>query len=140
MVLSVSEIEEFKCGVGWSAALTLIEMADEEMQKTAETQGWAWLNFDFRDSVRLSKQWMDEAAKMDLLPLLERRRLPLLAIAGTLDTVVPCACSEKMVKATHNPQSELMLVEGDHIFCVFEHDCVWKPVVEKTTVWLKEML
>lgn len=140
MVLSVSAIEEFKCGVGWSAALTLIEMADEEMRKTAETQGWAWLNFDFRDSVRLSKQWMDEASELDLLPLLEKRGLPLLAIAGTLDTVVDCACSEKMVKATHNSLSELMLVEGDHIFSVFEHDKVWPKVIEKTTVWLKEML
>ena len=140
MVLSVSEMEEFKCGVGWSAALTLIEMANEEMRKTAETQGWAWLDFDFRDSVRLSKQWMDEASKMDLLPLLEQRGLPLLAIAGTLDTVVPCSCSEKMVEATHNPQSELMLVESDHIFSVFEHDRVWPEVIEKTTNWLKEML
>lgn len=139
-VLSVGEIEEFKCAVGWSAALTLDSLVDEKMRETAESQGWAWLNFDFRDSVRLSKQWMDEAKEMNLLPILEKRELPMLCIAGTLDTVVPWECSEKMVEATHHEDSELMLVEGDHIFSVFEHDKVWPEVVEKTAQWFRKML
>ncbi len=138
--LSAGEIEDFKCMVGWSAALTLIEMADEKMRETAEEQGWAWLNFDFRDSVRLSKQWMDEAEKMDLLSVLSKRGLPMLGIAGTLDTVVPCECSKQMVEATAHRDSELYLVEGDHIFSVFEHDEVWPKVIEKTTQWLGKML
>lgn len=138
--LSIGAVKEFKCMVGWSSALTLSSLATEEMRKTADEQGWAWLNFDFRDSVRLSKQWMDEASKMDLLPILNNRQLPLLAIAGTLDTVVPWECSRKMVEATNNPESELVLVEGDHIFSVFEHDKVWPDVIAKTAQWLKEQL
>lgn len=138
--LSVGEVEELKCMVGWSSALSLMSLADDEMRKTAETQGWAWLNFDFRSSVRLSKQWMDEAEKMDVLSVLSKRGLPLLGIAGTLDTVVPWECSKQMVEATHHPDSELMLVEGDHIFSVFEHDKVWPKVIEKTTEWLGKML
>ncbi|MBQ4343129.1 MAG: alpha/beta fold hydrolase [Erysipelotrichaceae bacterium] len=138
--LSVGAIEEFKCMVGWSAALSLESLATDEMRKTADAQGWAWLDFDFRDSVRLSKQWMDETAEMDLLPILKERHLPMLGIAGTLDTVVPCECSKKMVEATNHPDSELYLVETDHIFSVFEHDKAWPKVIDKTVSWLKEQL
>lgn len=138
--LSVGAVKEFKCMVGWSAALTLDSLVTEEMRKTADEQGWAWLEFDFRDSVHLSKQWMDESAQMNLLPVLSDRHLPLLAIAGTLDTVVPWECSKKMVEATGNVESELVLVEGDHIFSVFEHNKVWPNVIEKTAQWLKEKL
>ena len=136
-LLSACAQADIQCLVAWSAALSLGGLVSEAMRKEAEAQGWAWLNFDFRESVRLSKTWMDEADQMDILSQMKQRSFPVLAIAGRQDEVVPCKCAEKIVASSNHTDSEVMLVDTDHIFNVLDNDEIWPSVIEKTVSWLK---
>lgn len=138
-LLSAGRLQQFSTLVTWSGAPDLRGMLTEEQKKEARC-GSVDFPFDFRSSLWISKEWLEEVEQTDVLEEFAKCSIPTLAIAGTKDTLIPCIWSQRIKEASHHLDSEVMLVEADHIFNVFDQPEISKQIIARTCDWMKQYL
>ncbi|WP_320127448.1 alpha/beta fold hydrolase [uncultured Sphaerochaeta sp.] len=141
-LITAGSSNTFSSVLTWAGALNLGEMATAEMRAEADKQGYTMMTFDWRDSLKLSKKWIDEADNMDVLSYAAKIKAPLASIHGTVDTTVPFSDSEKVQAVAQNPKSKLIPIEGaDHLYGVFSGDLtVFETLAKQTIDWFKSTL
>ena len=110
--------------------------------REAQENGYAVMEFDWREPLHLGLQWMDEVKSTDMNEVVSKIQAPVLAINGSEDTVVLPENAEKIKELSPNEDSQVMILEGaDHTFCVFEEDhTIFNELMEKTVEWFLNTL
>ena len=120
------EPDVFKSCVTWAGApdMTLDDFFTQADYDEAIENGFFIMEFDWRDSLNVSKQWCDDVANTDVLAEFAKGyNGPVLAIAGKEDTTVDPEWSNKIVAASTNEKSETYFIDGmDHTFNVFTEE------------------
>ena len=118
--------ETFKAVVTWSGALYLGMTEDEEFQaayETAKKDGYYVQTYDWREPLHIGERWYKEVAETDMLKIVSGIKAPILAINGKNDTTVTPDNAEKIVEASSNEASKVLLVDNcDHTYNVFSGD------------------
>lgn len=111
----------FTCIVTWAGAVTLKNVIlTETLYEEAKRNGYFAMKFSWRDPLEFGLQWCEDVRNTDVLKEISRYRGPVLAIAGTEDTIVPAENAKEIVRISPNEASEVYLIEGmDHTFHVF---------------------
>jgi len=141
-ILAAGQEPIFKSVVCWAGAPDLTLIGTPEAYEIAKEQGYYELTFAWRSSLRLGLQWFDEVYNTDVLEVLSSSAAPVLAISGSEDTVVVPENSYRIVEASRNEASEVLIIEGaDHTFNIFTGDMTaFHELVEATVNWFKETL
>ena len=120
------EPDVFKSCVTWAGApdMTLDDFFTQADYDEAKENGFFVMEFDWRDSLNVSRQWCDDVANTDVLAEFAKGYTgPVLAIAGKEDTTVDPEWSNKIVAASTNEKSETYFIDGmDHTFNVFTEE------------------
>lgn len=118
--------ETFKAVVTWSGALYLGMTEDEEFQaayETAKKDGYYVQTYDWREPLHIGERWYKEVAETDMLKVVSGIKAPILAINGKNDTTVTPDNAEKIVEASSDEASKVLLVDNcDHTYNVFSGD------------------
>ena len=118
--------DTFKAVVTWSGALYLGMTEDEDFQaayETAKKDGYYEQTYDWREPLHIGERWYKEIAETDMLKVTAGIKAPILAINGKNDTTVAPDNAEKIVEASANDASEVLLVDNcDHTYNVFSGD------------------
>ncbi|MDC7125289.1 MAG: alpha/beta fold hydrolase [Spirochaetales bacterium] len=132
----------YKSVLTWSGALILSDMVTPEMRAEVAEKGYTFMQFDWRDALKLGKNWIDEADNMETLSYVPQIKAPICSIHGTEDEDVPFSDSEKVQVAAANSASKLVPIEGaDHTYLVFTGDLtVFNKLIDETVKWFKETL
>lgn len=143
-ITTVARDKDFKSVVLWAGALDLTGVADKTMYEEAKKQGYATLEFDWRDSLPLGIGWFEDVYEGEnILRYVEKIKAPILAINGEIDEVVPPQTG-KMIKdfSTNEKSMQLIIPNADHTFNVFyENDLeTLSLTVGSTIAWFKETL
>ena len=115
----------FKSIVTWAGApdMKLDGFFSEADYEEAKANGYFVMEFDFRDPLNVGLQWCDDVWNTDVLGEFANYTGPVLAIAGTNDTIVDPEWANKIVAASKNEQSRTCFIEGmDHTFNVFSEE------------------
>ncbi|AEV28635.1 prolyl oligopeptidase family protein [Sphaerochaeta pleomorpha str. Grapes] len=141
-LLAAGSSNTFSSVLTWAGALELGDMATPEMRSEAEKQGYTFMEFEWREPLKLSKKWIDEVDTMDVLSYAAKIKAPIASIHGTVDTTVPFTDSEKVQAVSRNPKSKLIPIEGaDHLYGVFSGDLtLFEELSAKTIEWFKSTL
>ena len=115
---------------------------EEEQYEIAKKDGYYEVTYDWRDSLKQSPAYYECAMAIDYAKEVGNIKAPILAINGKEDTTVPPETAQKIVDASSNPNSQVLLLDGaDHTFCVFSGDnTVLKTLVQDTIDWFKKTL
>lgn len=141
-LLAAGSSNTFKSVLTWAGALDLRDMATPEMRSEAKSQGYTYIEFGWREPLKLSKKWIDEVDTMDVLSYAANIQAPIASVHGTLDTTVPFTDSEKVQAVSRNPASKLIPIEGaDHLYGVFSGDLtLFEELSDKTIKWFTSTL
>ncbi|MBR2727376.1 MAG: alpha/beta fold hydrolase [Solobacterium sp.] len=113
----------FRAVVTWAGALDLSAMITKEDIRAAVQDGYFVMDFDWREAVPVSAQWVEDALTVDILETFAFSSAPVLAIAGEDDDVVDPDCAQMIVEASDHPASAvLILPQTDHVFHVLEDE------------------
>lgn len=142
VLLAASENDTYKSVATWAGALIIGDMASQEMREEANRTGETKLDFPWRESLPLSKEWIDQADSMDVLEYASKIKAPIGSIHGTDDGTVPFSDSEKIQARSSNSNSRLIPIEGaDHTFLIFTGDLTkYYELRDKTVEWFVETL
>lgn len=111
---------EFKSVATWAGAPDLSSLVGSEEFEEADNNGYFVMNFDWRGSLNVGKEWCDDVRNTDVLKEFSSYQGPVLAIAGKEDTTVDPKWSNKIVETNTNNMSETYFIDGmDHTFNVF---------------------
>lgn len=114
--------ELFKAVVTWAGAPNMYEhgFPSREQAEEAKANGFFVLDFDWRPSLNVSRQWCEDVINTDVLGEFASFPGPVLAVHGAKDDTVPPTYSDKIVAASPNAASAVDMIEGmDHTFNVF---------------------
>lgn len=126
--------EGVKSMVTWAGAVDM-SFYEAERYEEAKKNGFAVVPFDWRDPLNFSLEWYEEVRNIKIAEELKAYKGAELAIAGSLDTVVPLADLDTIVAACSGSPVEKLLLEGaDHTFCVFTGDLTLYEALAKATV------
>jgi len=141
-LLAAGENPAYKSVVCWAGAPDLSGVADLEAYEIAKENGFYELTFEWRSSLKLGLQWFDEAYGTDVLQVFSNSTAPVLAINGALDTVVDPVNAQRIVDASRNNESEVLLIEGaDHTFNIFTGDMTaFDQLIGATVDWFVKTL
>ena len=100
------------------------------------------MTYDWREPLKQSPAYYECAMAIDYPAEVANIKAPILAINGTEDTAVLPETAQKIVDASTNPDSRVLLLEGaDHTFCVFTGDTtVLEKLTEETIAWFQATL
>lgn len=137
--------EIFKSVVTWAGApdMKLDGFFGEAQYEEAKKNGFFVMKFDWRDDLEVSLQWCEDVMNTDVLNVFSAFTGPVLAIAGTMDTTVDPAWSDKIVAANKNERSKTFLIDGmDHTFNVFSEEDLHslKSAIDATGAFFQESL
>ena len=140
--------DTFKAVVTWAGALELngdslfAGTSFAEAQAEAEADGSYTMTFDWREPLELGARWFQEVADTDMLEIVANIEAPILAINGASDTTVTPDNAEKIVEASTNEASEVLLIENcDHTYNVFSGDfTALYETVDATTAFFQAQL
>ncbi len=104
--------------------------------------GFARIPMGWRDDLLVSRQWFDEVRDSHPLEGFAAYPGPLLVIAGSADTVVPCEHTREILAHCRHPHSRGWILPGaDHTFCVLTDDqTLAEAVLNETTCWFCQHL
>lgn len=124
LLASARRSDVFRSVVTWSGApdLTVAGIVNDVDYEFAKKNGYFNMKFDFTDkTVKTSLKWCEDVYDTDVLgEFAKGYNGPVLAIAGSSDTTVDPKWSRRIVDASHDPRSELLIIDGaDHTFNVF---------------------
>ncbi len=142
VLLAASDNDTYKSVATWAGALIIGDMATKEMREEANKTGKTKLTFEWRDSLDLSKDWIDQADSMDVLSYAAKIKAPIGSFHGTIDNTVPFSDSEKVQNVSKNEMSKLIPIEGaDHTYLIFTGDLTkYNELKDKTVNWFIETL
>lgn len=132
----------YKSTVTWAGALHLNTMFNEEMFEIAKQQGYYTMHWDFRSPTDFGFDWFNQVMQTDVANEFSKYEHPVLAIAGSDDTVVDPKNAEIIVSVNKKPESHMHIVEGaDHIFNILSDDkSKFNELIQVTTDWFRETL
>lgn len=115
---------------------------EEEQYAIAKENGYYEVTYDWREPLKQSPAYYECAMAIDYPAEVANIKAPILAINGTEDTAVLPETAQKIVDASTNPDSRVLLLEGaDHTFCVFTGDTtVLEKLTEETIAWFQATL
>ena len=108
----------------------------------AVQKGYATIPMGWRDDLLVSRQWFDEIRDTKPLDGFSSYPGPVLAIAGTVDSIVPCQHAQDILARCQHPESRsLILPDADHTFCVLTEDqTLAEQVLQETVSWFDSHL
>ncbi len=142
-LLSANKNNRIQSVVTWAASVNLAKnIIRKDNYQSAKLNGYSWLEFSWREPLRLGLKWYEEVLNTDVLKEVEQIESPILAINGTRDNVVPTADAHNIVKASPNTSSRVLLIENaDHTLGVFNKDLsLFDNICTETINWFKETL
>lgn len=142
VLLAASNNDTYKSVATWAGALELADMVSTSMREEAMRTGQTKMEFDWRDSLDLSKEWIKQAENMDVLGAVENIKAPIGSFHGTLDNTVPFSDSQMVQEKSSNSMSELIPIENaDHTFLIFTGDLtLYNELKMKTVQWFVKTL
>lgn len=141
-LLTAAQSDLFKSVLTWAGALDLSTLMTDEMYQQAQADGYAVMEFDWREPLHLGLQWMDEVKNTDMNAVVAQIKAPIMAINGSADDVVPPESGKTIKELSTNEASEYVVLEGgDHTFGIFGDDhTVFDELMAKTTEWFANTL
>jgi len=141
-LLAAGNNPAFKSVLCWAGAPDLSGVGSLEAYEIAKEKGYYELNFDWRTPLKLGLQWFNEAYGTDVLEVFSNSSAPVLAINGAEDTVVDPINAQRIVDASRNSESKVLLIEGaDHTFNIFTGDMTaFNQLIEATVNWFDKTL
>lgn len=142
VLLAASDNDTYKSVATWAGALIIGDMATTEMREEAKKTGQTTMEFEWRDSLPLSLEWIEQADNMDVLAYASKIKAPIGSFHGTIDNTVPFSDSEKVQAGSTNEKSKLIPIEGaDHTYLIFTGDLTkYYELRDKTVDWFVETL
>lgn len=127
--------------VTWAGALDMANFAADQYEDAVEN-GFTVLAFDWREPLNLSLEWYEEARGTDVAAELSGYDGAVLALAGSLDDVVPPAQAEAIVDAAPTEAKRAVAIEGaDHTFNIFSGDMAkFDELAQETVAWFQNTL
>jgi dipeptidyl aminopeptidase/acylaminoacyl peptidase len=142
-LLAAGRIPRFKSVLTWAGAVDLSGgVYSAEAYETAKRDGVYVAEFDWREPLNLSLEAFETAARTDILAEFSRSTAPVLAIAGSNDTVVPPETTDRIKAASGNPASRTFIISGaDHTFNIFTGNLeAFNALVHETINWFQKTL
>lgn len=139
-LLSAGRIPLFKSVLTWAGAPVLSSAVyTDEGWAIAKRDGVYVAEFDWRAPLNLSLEAFEVADRTDILAEFSNSSAPVLAIAGSEDTVVPPETTEFIKAASSNPSSKNVIIEGaDHTFNIFTGDMrAFNMLLLQTIAWFR---
>ena len=140
-ILTAARNPEIKSLVTWAGAVHMDGLYGS-MQEEAKANGFAVMEFEWRDPLNLSLEWFEEVESIKLTEELANYQGAVCAIAGSLDDVVPLTDLDEIIESSPTEAKEKVLVEGaDHTFNVFTGDLsAYEELAAKTVEWFANTL
>ena len=115
---------------------------EQKQYEIAKKDGYYEVIYDWRAPLKQSPAYYECAMAIDYAAEVANIKAPILAINGKEDTTVLPETAQKIVDASTNPDSRVLLLDGaDHTFCVFSgDDTVLKTLVQDTIDWFNKTL
>ncbi|WP_147291789.1 alpha/beta hydrolase family protein [Alteromonas aestuariivivens] len=121
--LLVAQAPEIKTLVAWSSVAgdgsqAFAGMFDA-LYAEAKTNGYAHMKFDWRSPLKVNVSWFEQALQQRALSELANYSGPVLAVAGSSDTVVDPSSALRLVESAGSADGRAVILKGaDHIFNV----------------------
>ncbi len=139
-MLAVSQNSAFKSLVTWAGAVDMSSYLADQYED-AKANGFTAMTFEWRDPLNLSIDWFEEVRSIKLSEELQKFTGDTLAIAGSLDDVVPLTDLDVIVESAGGKAEKFLLEGADHTFNVFSGDLsASETLAEKTVGWFKDTL
>lgn len=141
-LLSAARFKELKSMVTWAASIHLANsLVNETIKQEFEIVGYHLMEFAWREPLKLSKEWFDEANTTDIIQEFKKASLPILSIHGKQDEIVPFSELNLIAKATQNQRSKQVGLEtADHIFHAFSPMNELVECIKETVDWFIQTL
>ncbi len=140
-MLAAGENPDVKSVVTWAGAENdcLLALGDYE---AAKANGYAIVEFDWRDSLNFGLQWHEDVRNIDILETLKKSKAPILALNGSNDDVVPPETTDLIIETSTNELSKKSIIDGaDHTFNIFTGDLTkYNELCDQTTQWFLDTL
>lgn len=140
-MLAAGEIPDIKSVVTWAGAENdcLLTLGDYE---AAKANGYAIVEFDWRDSLNFGLQWHEDVRNIDILETLKKSKAPVLALNGSNDDVVPPETTDLIIETSTNELSKKSIIDGaDHTFNISTGDLTkYNELCTQTTQWFLDTL
>ncbi len=141
-MLAAARCRQLRSVVLWAGAPSLRSLIDDEMLLSAKQVGYYDRDLGFGDPIRIGMQWIDDVLNTDILACFHECQAPVLAIAGSADTVVAPSCAQEIVRAASNSSSSSVIIEGaDHCFNLLNGELrAFEELMAVSIDWLKKTL
>lgn len=140
-MLTASRNPKIRSMVTWAGAVDMSGfMADQYNE--ARANGHAVIEFDWRSPLNLSLAWYDEVRTIKIAEELKNYDGAVLAMAGSLDDVVPLTDMDVIIAAAPTEAKQKQVIEGaDHTFNVFSGDMsAFNELAGATVAWFQNTL
>ena len=140
-LLTAGRNDVFKSVLTWAGAYDQ-KGSDAEQYEIAKSKGYYEVTYDWRDPLKQSPEYYEIAMAIDYPAEVGNIKAPILAINGSEDTTVVPETAQKIIDASNNPDSRVLLLEGaDHTFLVFSGDLTMlEKLTDETIAWFAETL
>ena len=140
-LVAASRRDDVRSVLTWAGAL-YDGTIDEAQYAEAKEKGYYESTYAWRDPLKLSPAYFETLKNFIVADAVPAIQAPVLAIAGTLDDVVPPAVAVRIKELSTNADSKVLLLEdADHTFNIFTGDMTkFDELMEATTQWFKDTL
>ncbi len=140
-LLTAARNDVFTTVLTWAGAYDQ-KGGEQKQYEIAKKDGYYEVIYDWRAPLKQSPAYYECAMAIDYAAEVANIKAPILAINGKEDTTVLPETAQKIVDASTNPDSRVLLLDGaDHTFCVFSgDDTVLKTLVQDTIDWFNKTL
>jgi len=140
-MLAASRYPEFKALLTWAGAEDMSWFLADQYED-AKANGFTKMQFDWRGPLNLSLAWYNDVRNISLSKELANFKGPVLAIAGSADTVVPLSQLDVIVSSAGGTDKAKHLIDGaDHTFNIFTGDMTkFNELMSITTEWFLNKL
>ena len=141
-LLTAGRNDVFTSVLTWAGAFGQGKAELPEQYEIAKANGYYEVTYDWREPLKQSPAYYECALNIDYAAEVANIKAPILAIAGSNDTVVLPSVAEEIVAASTVEGSRTLLLEGaDHTFCVFSGDMtILETLTQETIKWFAETL
>jgi dienelactone hydrolase len=142
-LLAAGRIPRFKSVLTWAGVPVLSgAVYSPEAWEIAKRDGVYIAEFDWREPLNLSLEAFETAARTNVLEEFSHSTVPVLAIAGSDDTVVPPETTDRIKAASGSAASRTLIIPGaDHTFNIFTGSMeAFNALVRETINWFRETL
>lgn len=140
-LLAAGRTDVFKSVLTWAGAYDQ-KSDDAEQYEIAKENGYFEVTYSWRDPLKQSPEYYEVAMAIDYPAEVAAIQAPILAINGSEDTTVVPETAQKIIDASTNPDSRVLILDGaDHTFLVFTGDTsMLEKLTQETINWFVETL